>query len=319
MNEYLEKHKLKTKEDIAQHIIELKRNTYPNLELISSLCFYLFDGENLSFVSDTIPIYNMEDYFLLDLQNRKNNKEGNRDPFTYFYAIDKAKDSAEKTEDKGVLNDHVKEILKDAGTKDHGEVKPNSTRHKAPVHCGGYDKPKFPLKKLEQLIKDGKNCRNGNVCFCDGSCKEENKGWFTDKKQHNEPIFKDNPNLGEDEYPEILGGQMKRGKIITYKPIDVLEMGQILGKKEENGKLNYELDWEFIEQLAKRMSQNKGKYEPYNWTRPMNVEKLKQSLFRHVIEVMKGNYSDDGDKFGHLLAISLNGMMINYQLKNNEQ
>ncbi len=50
------------------------------------------------------------------------------------------KKSAERTEKQGVLNNHAKEILKGAGTKDHGEVKPNGTRHKAPVHCGGYDR-----------------------------------------------------------------------------------------------------------------------------------------------------------------------------------
>ena len=87
------------------------------------------------------------------------------------------------------------------------------------------------------------------------------------------------------------------------------------GVKETEGKLNYELDWEFIEQMAERMSQNKGKYKPYNWKRPMEIEKLKQSLFRHVVEVMKGNYSDDGREFGHFESIALNSMMINYQLK----
>ena len=38
-------------------------------------------------------------------------------------------------------------------------------------------------------------------------------------------------------------------------------------------------------------------------------------MFRHVIEVMKGNYSDDSRDFGHFESIALNAMMINYQLK----
>jgi len=87
------------------------------------------------------------------------------------------------------------------------------------------------------------------------------------------------------------------------------------GKKELEGKLNYELDWEFITQMAEKMSLNKGKYEPYNWQKPIDVELLKQSLFRHVIEVMKGNYVDDNRELGHLESIALNAMMINYQLK----
>lgn len=89
-----------------------------------------------------------------------------------------------------------------------------------------------------------------------------------------------------------------------------------IGYKEQSTKLNYELDFDFITQVAERMSSNKGKYEPYNWKKPINVEGLKQALFRHVLEVMKGNYSDDGRSMGHLEAISANAMMINYQLKN---
>lgn len=91
--------------------------------------------------------------------------------------------------------------------------------------------------------------------------------------------------------------------------------GEVLGIKENQGKLSYELDWEFIELIAARMSKNKGKYPAYNWHKPIEVEKLKQSLIRHVVEIMKSNYEDDGEEFGHLSAVALNTMMLNYQLK----
>ncbi len=87
-------------------------------------------------------------------------------------------------------------------------------------------------------------------------------------------------------------------------------------KKESGNKLSYELDWDFIEAMAKRMDQNKGKYPPYNRQKPMDIESLKQALLRHTIEVMKGNYTDIED-YDHLQAISLNAMFIYYQLKNN--
>lgn len=90
------------------------------------------------------------------------------------------------------------------------------------------------------------------------------------------------------------------------------------GIKESEGKLNYELDFEFISQMAEKMSLNKAKYEPYNWKKPIDVELLKQSLFRHVIEIMKNNYEDDNRKFGHLESAALNCMMINYQLNENK-
>ena len=89
------------------------------------------------------------------------------------------------------------------------------------------------------------------------------------------------------------------------------------GIKESDGKLMYELDFNFIESMSLRMAKNKGKYEPYNWQRPIDIEELKQSLFRHVMEVMQGNYKDDDDALGHLEAIAINAMIINYQIKNN--
>ena len=88
--------------------------------------------------------------------------------------------------------------------------------------------------------------------------------------------------------------------------------------KETEGKLHYELDFEFITQMAERMASNKGKYEPYNWQKLDNIDDLKQSLFRHVLEIMNGNYEDDNREFGHLEAVAINAMFINYQLKRNE-
>ena len=87
------------------------------------------------------------------------------------------------------------------------------------------------------------------------------------------------------------------------------------GYKESNEKLEYELDWDFIKQVAERMSTNKGKYSSYNWKKSIDIEKLKQSLFRHVIEVMNGNYQDEEREYGHLEALVCNAMFINYQLK----
>lgn len=87
------------------------------------------------------------------------------------------------------------------------------------------------------------------------------------------------------------------------------------GYKESSGKLNYELDFDFITQMAERMDANKGKYQPYNWQKPHDITGLKQALFRHVLEIMKGNYDDEGREYGHLESISLNAMMINYQLR----
>ena len=84
--------------------------------------------------------------------------------------------------------------------------------------------------------------------------------------------------------------------------------------KEKEGKLFYELDWDFITQMAERMASNKGKYEPYNWKKLDNVEDLKQAINRHHIEVMKGNYKDGDELLGHVVSYACNSMMLWEQL-----
>lgn len=110
--------------------------------------------------------------------------------------------------------------------------------------------------------------------------------------------------IPEDKSEEFLRGDHTWGKLSKE------------GQKESNNKLSYELDWGFIQAMAERMQNNKKKYPSGNWKKPIDVELLKQSLFRHVIEVMKGNYEDDDRLYGHLEAIALNSMFINYQLSN---
>lgn len=111
-------------------------------------------------------------------------------------------------------------------------------------------------------------------------------------------------------------------KYFTYTNTTNLRKKDFLSEeniKEEKGKLNYEIDWEFIEQLAQRMSKNKDRYSLNNWKNNIDIEKLKQALIRHTIEVLKNSYSDDNRDFGHLEAIALNAMFINYQLKKNNE
>ena len=94
-----------------------------------------------------------------------------------------------------------------------------------------------------------------------------------------------------------------------------------MGTKDLANKLYYELDWTFVEAMARRMDKNKlpeGKYERYNWKKPINMDDLVQALTRHFIEIQKGNFEDEGEAFGHLTALAINAMMITYQLKNNE-
>lgn len=87
------------------------------------------------------------------------------------------------------------------------------------------------------------------------------------------------------------------------------------GLKDKKDKLDYELDWDFITSMAEKMQLNKDKYPPYNWKKPMDIENLKQALFRHTIQVMKNNFNDQNE-LDHLSSIALNAMFIYCQLAN---
>jgi hypothetical protein len=88
------------------------------------------------------------------------------------------------------------------------------------------------------------------------------------------------------------------------------------GIKDDKGKLFYELDFRFIQAMARRMAENKGtKYPIWNWKRDINVEHLKQATFRHIIEVMESNYEDDGQALGHIESLACNAMMLWNRLK----
>lgn len=90
----------------------------------------------------------------------------------------------------------------------------------------------------------------------------------------------------------------------------IKELNQQQGVKETNGKLEYELDWSFITDMAKRMAENKTKYGKYNWKKPIDKEQLKQALFRHVLAIMEGKTNEN-----HFAAISCNAMMLQFQEK----
>lgn len=279
VKDYLYKYNLKSKEDLAQHIVELKRNTNPNTRLISELVYVLEDEES---------VFNS---FLAENKRIKN-----------IY-----KDAKE-------LRDTFAELLQN----------PNSAN---------------------DIYRELKQC--SGQCFCDGSCKKLQKTLNNHvSKAINTPFFldevleqKSNSTRHKSRYGEthtelpnfnncISVVPLKRGKTITYKskeegfnPSDHYladEVGHFkqFGKKEKEGKLHYELSWEFIEEMAKRMANNKSdKYPLYNWKQKINVQDLKDAINRHHIEVMKGNYKDGDEILGHIVQYACNSMMLWEQLR----
>lgn len=85
------------------------------------------------------------------------------------------------------------------------------------------------------------------------------------------------------------------------------------GIKESKNKLIYDIDFDYVKKMAERMQLNRDKYPVGNWKKDIDVEDLKQALFRHMIEIMNGNYSDE-QEYGHLVALGCNAFMIIEQL-----
>ena len=77
-----------------------------------------------------------------------------------------------------------------------------------------------------------------------------------------------------------------------YKTLNSVDFSHEIHRpiKESYGKLFYEIDWRFIQQIAERLAESKGKYPLYNWKKPMDqdsLEQIKQAVVRHFIEFVE--------------------------------
>lgn len=176
---------------------------------------------------------------------------------------------------------------------------------------------KYTCKKTVKMEETGEEAYTlGETYLCEvENCLTDNQG---DKKHY---VIMD-MGKGDDSFLREYFEPFSLGQFFYYIPDKPEREEEIrhykfpdTGIKESQGKLSYELDFEFITQMAERMDANKGKYEPYNWQKPIDNAGLHRALARHFFQVMRGNYEDEGREFGHLEALALNAMMINYQLK----
>ena len=87
------------------------------------------------------------------------------------------------------------------------------------------------------------------------------------------------------------------------------------GIKDKKDKLVYDLDFDFLTGMAERMQLNRNKYPVGNWKNKIDIEDLKQAMFRHMIEIMRDNFSDE-QEYGHFYAVACNSFMLLKQLKN---
>lgn len=89
--------------------------------------------------------------------------------------------------------------------------------------------------------------------------------------------------------------------------------------KISEGKLFWEMNWDYLEGVAKRMQANKGnKYEKFAWKKGVDIDEINQAILRHTVEIMKGNTTDDTE-YGHYEALCCNAMLAVHELKKKEK
>ena len=91
--------------------------------------------------------------------------------------------------------------------------------------------------------------------------------------------------------------------------------------KDEASKPSFaEINPEFLLAMAERMTKNKGKYEPFNWQKPCDINLLLDAAQRHLLALrMPEQEKVEETHLDHAVALALNAMIIHYQLRHNER
>ena len=289
IKDYLKKYRIDSEEQLAKHIEELKRNTKPNNEIIFPLVDLLlneksallsFFRENSKERGETAYVRTVTPFFLDEML-------GKCSPQCYCDG------SCKKPQEKRL------------GGYNKPTIKGNSTRHKSQAgeahkeivgDLVGINKPLYSVQKKDfNYLKELLN------------------------KTPSPSDFKKAIDLALVETEEDLV------KIILEEKDDVITssnrgeketMEYLQGVKETEGKVNYgELDFDYVDSMALRMSKNLEKYPPKNWQKNMDIEELAKSAIRHARKILQQIENDEETLEEHAIALGCNGMMINYQLK----
>lgn len=92
------------------------------------------------------------------------------------------------------------------------------------------------------------------------------------------------------------------------------------GIKDTESKISYEeINWNYIDEVAKRMEYGKHKYPKDNYKKEVNIKDLEQAMFRHIRKILSPIEGDTETYIEHLAAIGCNAQMIYQQLKNDNK
>lgn len=293
IKEYLQKYNITSKELLASHIEELKRNTIPNTKLISELVWVL------------------EDFF-----------------FSFFErsSYPAEKDNFEKLlENPNSTNDIYRELKKcsnqcfcDGSCKKPQKYNFGLTEQLNTVvgNLGGINKP--PQKTI-------------NSHFLDEITEQLEKQEEKPLKNYEQIVtttitVKTNPEQAEKikEIVKEFNSQNSAEKNKTEENLVFPKDSEIHkeGIKESNGKIDYsEIDWDIVDLMAKRFNNNKHKYPQGNMLKPIEEKELLFAGYRHLRKMLQPIDNDSESFLEHLIAVMCNMQMLYQQkkLKNSDK
>lgn len=89
--------------------------------------------------------------------------------------------------------------------------------------------------------------------------------------------------------------------------------------KLNTDKVSYqEINWKFVEGIARRINRHKGQYPPFNWRikSPDEFYNIQDALIRHMVDFASKDWSKD-TAMEHLEALGCNVMFLyDYLLRN---
>ena len=299
VKKYLEEYKIQTADKLVSHIAELKRNTSPDFKLISELVHHLESGYNDFgiYKDDVIASPNRGEKEMFKLQENKDAQEKFTKCVNYIYREKpkRPKNVIVSITEKVNSNKNNTSYLNQPKIKEISlkELKENTINDVSlGLNIGDIlgislcDNKEYIHRLVEK--KTSERCRLNAHPLPPEKCVEKEIG--VKQNQTEEPnlkvrFFKKDIDTGgtlfsEDKLFSTYEEVQKYGEGNNYTEWYKLEhqIENNNGIKETEGKLYYELSWEFIEEMAKRMANNKSnKYPLFNWKKNINVEDLKNN------------------------------------------
>ena len=132
---------------------------------------------------------------------------------------------------------------------------------------------------------------------------------------NSEASFTDLDNLLEDPTPQLLSN------IVDESLVDVCGESQPTeqAKRYNEGKPQWSLvHYKSLEPMVKVLEFGCTKYDRDNWKKGMPLNKILESMQRHLAALMDGEEFDSESGISHIGHIQANAMFYNYHTKNGE-